>query len=276
MTRAPSIEWVMVQLTDCHVVERGRLAMDLVDTASFLRDAIDTTNALDPAPDLVVISGDLVDDGRPAQYDHLAEMVRRIDAPVLLMPGNHDSPATLRATIPAADRLPEHAVEHDGPFLDVVIDGPVRVIALDSSRGPDPSGRLEPSQLSWLDEQLGAEPDRPTVVLLHHPPFATGIVHMDQMALDATSSAGLAEVIGRHPHVERICCGHLHRTISRRFAGTIAATAPSVAHSVAWDLTGQPAAASLEPPAITVLLWGPELGLVAHQRAVGSYEVLRA
>jgi 3',5'-cyclic AMP phosphodiesterase CpdA len=266
---------MMVQLTDCHIVERDRLAMELVDTASFLRDAITTTNALDPGPDLVVISGDLVDDGRPAQYDHLAELVARIEAPVLLMPGNHDSPATLRAAIPARDRLPDGAVERDGPYLDVMIDGPVRVIALDSSRGPDPAGRLEPAQLSWLDDQLRAAPDRPTVVLLHHPPFATGIVHMDQMALDAESCAALARVIERHGQVERICCGHLHRTISRRFAGTIAATAPSVAHSVAWDLTGQPAGASLEPPAITVLVWGPELGLVAHQRAVGDYEVLR-
>ena len=85
-----------------------------------------------------MISGDLVDDGRPAQYDHLAELVGRIDAPLLLMPGNHDSPAVLRATIPAPARLPRDAVEVDGPFLDAVVEGPVRVIALDSSRGPDP------------------------------------------------------------------------------------------------------------------------------------------
>jgi 3',5'-cyclic AMP phosphodiesterase CpdA len=266
---------MMVQLSDTHIVERGRLAVEMVDTTTFLCDAIDTTNALDPAPDLVVITGDLVDDGRPAQYEHLSELVAGIEAPLLLMSGNHDSVAAIRDVIPPEARLPPGAIEADGPYLDVVVDGPVRVVAVDTTRGPDPTGRLEPSQLDWLDAQLAAAPEVPAVVLLHHPPFATGIQHMDRMSLSATSIAGLASVLERHPQVERVSCGHLHRTISRRFAGTVAATVPSVAHSVAWDLTGQPAAASLEPPAITVMLWGPELGLVAHQRAVGQFDELR-
>ena len=82
-------------------------------------------------------------------------------------------------------------------------------------------------RLGWLDTALAAQLDRPTVILMHHPPFATGITYMDNFGLD--NAARLAEIVVRHPQIERILCGHLHRTIERRFAGTVAGTAPSTA-----------------------------------------------
>ena len=72
------------------------------------------------------------------------------------------------------------------------------------------------------------------VILMHHPPFTTLIGHMDRQGLEG--SEALAQVIRRHPQVERLMCGHLHRPIEARFAGTIAATVPGPAHQVALDL----------------------------------------
>ena len=85
-----------------------------------------------------------------------------------------------------------------------MIEGPLRIVTLDSSRYPEPGGSLDPEQLEWLDRTLARRPDQPTVVAVHHPPFATGIAHMDTMALDAASAAGLAAVIAGHPQVERV------------------------------------------------------------------------
>jgi 3',5'-cyclic AMP phosphodiesterase CpdA len=71
---------------------------------------------------------------------------------------------------------------------------------------------------------LAQQPERPTVIAMHHPPFTTGIGHMDDMGL--VNPQVLEAVVKKHPQVERILCGHLHRSIQRRFAGTLATTCP--------------------------------------------------
>jgi len=86
---------------------------------------------------------------------------------------------------------------------------------------------------------------------------------MDNCGLDNT--AGLAEVVGRHPQVERILCGHLHRTIDRRFAGTVAGTAPSTAHQIRLNLVPDARISFIfEPPGYQLHLWEAETGLVSH------------
>jgi 3',5'-cyclic AMP phosphodiesterase CpdA len=155
-----------------------------------------------------------------------------------------------------------------------VIDGVMRVVTLDSSRFPEPGGSLDPEQLTWLDAVLAEEPTTPTMVALHHPPFATGIAHMDTMGLEPAATAALAEVVARHPQVERILCGHLHRSITRRFAGTIAMTAPSTAHAVELDLAGGPPAWTHEAPALLVHRWDREDGLVTHYEAIGDHHAV--
>jgi 3',5'-cyclic AMP phosphodiesterase CpdA len=159
-----------------------------------------------------------------------------------------------------------------GGRADGVIEGSLRVVTLDSSRYPEPGGSLDPEQLEWLDQTLADAPDQPTVVAVHHPPFATGIRHMDTMALDAASAAGLASVVSQHAHVERILSGHLHRSITRRFAGTIAMTAPGTAHAVQLDLGEDGRAAwNHEPPAILLHVLMPTGGVVTHLEVIGDH-----
>jgi 3',5'-cyclic-AMP phosphodiesterase len=255
---------LLVQLSDPHIVEEGERLLGEIDTATFLREAVEHVNRLDPPPDLVLLTGDLVNEGRPAQYAHLKSLLEALRAPFHLVPGNHDLTHELRAV------FPDH-VHGDEGRADGIIDGPLRIMTLDSSRFPEPGGSLSPEQLDWIDENLGAEPDVPTVVAVHHPPFATGIAHMDAMALDAASAAGLATVVAEHPQVERVLSGHLHRCISRRFAGTIAMTSPSTAHAVQLDLGDGRAAWNHEPPAMLLHLCTPAGGVVTHLEVIGDH-----
>jgi Icc protein len=256
---------LLVQLSDPHIVEAGELLLGGIDTASFLRAAVQHVNGLDPQPDLVLLTGDLVNEGRPAQYDHLGRLLEPLQAPYHLVPGNHDLTEDLREAFP----LQVHG--EPGGRADGVIEGPLRVITLDSSRYPEPGGSLDAEQLEWLDQTLTSAPDQPAVVAVHHPPFATGIKHMDTMALDAASSAALASVIAEHPQVERVLSGHLHRSIGRRFAGTIALTAPSTAHAVQLDLGDGQAAWNHEPPAMLLHLLMPAGGVVTHLEVSGDH-----
>ena len=255
---------LLVQLSDPHIVGRRETLLGGIDTTAFLRDAVTQVNRIRPVPDLALLTGDLVNDGSPTQYEHLAELLAPLTVPMHLMPGNHDRTDHLRAAFPS--------VVHDrAGWADGVIEGPVRIVTLDSSRFPEAGGDLDADQLRWLDEVLHAEPDAPTIVALHHPPFVTGLGYMDAMGLAPASVVGLAEVIGRHPQVERVLSGHLHRFIARRFAGTVAMTCPSTAHALHLGLADEPPGWTYEPPALLLHRWTPEHGLVTHLEVIGDH-----
>ena len=81
---------LLCQISDLHVMPKGRLAYDRVDTAALLRRAIAQLNRLDPQPDMVLITGDLADRGEPEAYAHLREILADLRAPFLVIRGNHD------------------------------------------------------------------------------------------------------------------------------------------------------------------------------------------
>jgi 3',5'-cyclic AMP phosphodiesterase CpdA len=227
-------------------------------TAVQLERAVQHLCRLDPRPEVVLCTGDLADEGIPREYAVLAGLLAPLPMPCFIIPGNHDHRENLREAFASHGYLPKHG------FLQYAVDlGPLRLIALDTLVPGAPGGRLCPERLSWLDARLAEAPGRPTLVMMHHPPFRTGIVRMDEMGLEG--SEALAEIIQKHPQVERILCGHLHRPIVKRFGGTVASTCPSTAHQVVLDLRREGRLAiNDDPPACQLHLWSEELGLISH------------
>jgi 3',5'-cyclic AMP phosphodiesterase CpdA len=81
----------------------------------------------------------------------------------------------------------------------------------------------------------------------------------------------LAAIVATHPQVERVLCGHLHRPIQARFAGTLASTCPSPAHQIPLELV--PAGVErfvLEPPGYQLHRWADGL-LVTHTAVIGDW-----
>jgi 3',5'-cyclic AMP phosphodiesterase CpdA len=105
--------------------------------------------------------------------------------------------------------------------------GPIRLIVLDTTRPGEDPGELDAERLAWLDAELAAAPDQPTLLAMHHPPVATGVPKWDELALAPVDRVALGEVIGRHPQVRRLATGHVHRTISGSLAGRTVLTVPS-------------------------------------------------
>jgi Icc protein len=144
-------------------------------------------------------------------------------------------------------------------------------VALDTVIPRASHGALAAQSLLWLEQVLSAQPQRPTVIVMHHPPFKTGIGHMDQIGL--ADAQALEAVVRRHPQVERVLCGHLHRAIQVRFGGTIASTCPGVAHQVALDLSPQAASQFvMEPNAFQLHLWDATGGMISHTAYVGAFD----
>ncbi|MGH7048798.1 MAG: phosphodiesterase [Stellaceae bacterium] len=260
---------LLAQITDTHIRRPGEFAYGAVDTAACLERAVAALCALDPAPDVTVVTGDLVDLGTEEEYAHLRALLAPLKMPVFVIPGNHDAREPLRQAFAAEGYLPRTGFLHY-----TVEDYPVRLVALDTHIPGAVGGELCRERLSWLDRALAAAPERPTLVLMHHPPFITGIGHMDRIGL--TGIPGFIEIIAHHSQVERILCGHLHRAIDRRLAGTVAGTAPSTAHQVALDLApAAPLAFTFEPPGYQLHWWSEEGGLVTHTGLIGEWPRLQ-
>jgi 3',5'-cyclic AMP phosphodiesterase CpdA len=258
---------LLCQISDLHIKVPGSLSYGVVDTAQALRRCVEHILAMPQRPDAIVATGDLTDFGRPDEYAHLRALLAPLPMPVYLMPGNHDDRDALRAA------FPDHAyLRQTSPHIQFAIDaGPLRVLALDTTVPGESGGALDTDRLDWLEARLEEARGRPIVILMHHPPFATRIGHMDEIGL--ADSRPLEAIVRRHPNIERILCGHLHRPIDVRFAGTIAQTCPSPAHQVVLDLAPDAANAFvLEPPGFRVHLWNPPFGLVTHTAFIGRFD----
>ncbi len=258
--------FLLAQVSDLHVKARGELSYKVVDTAAMLRACVEHLAGLDPRPDAVVLTGDLTDGGLPEEYAELRSLLAPLTMPLYLIPGNHDSHGALRAA------FPDHAYLRQSPRVAqyAIEDHPLRIVAADTVIPGETGGELCEERLAWLDRALAQAPDRATVVIMHHPPFTTFIEHMDRHGL--RDPARLEAVIRRHPQVEALLCGHVHRPIETRFAGTVARIAPSCAHQIALN-TNPNARLQLvmEPPGYRLHAYAPETGVVSHLAYVGKF-----
>jgi 3',5'-cyclic AMP phosphodiesterase CpdA len=254
---------LIAQMSDLHFLPKGVLAFGQVDVAGCLERAIAHVNALDPLPDLAVITGDLTSDGDDAVYAELVRMLARLAPPYYPMVGNHDPREETRRAFDFMRCVPRR-----GRICYAIDDFPIRLVALDSSVEGRPYGTLGEEQLAWLDARLAERAKKPTLVALHHPPFRTGIGHMDRSML--RDGEELAAVIAKHPQVERVICGHVHRPVQQRFAGTIAQVAPGVAHQTQLVLGGDRGPWICEPPGILLHFWNGSR-VVTHQSMIGTY-----
>ncbi len=259
---------LICQLTDLHVRPKGLACNRVSDTNMFTERACRKVAAFVPTPDVVIITGDLTESGSEAEYVNLAAILgRTLTMPVYVVPGNHDERANLRSAfghIPGVTADPEY-VQY------AVDDHPVRLIMLDTLVPGAGHGLLSAGQLTWLDRTLAAQPSKPTLIGMHHPPLATGLPHMDRIAL--LNQQEFAGVIARHRQVQRIVCGHHHRPIVGQCAHAIVSVAPSVAHQI--ELTFDPAASgafNFEPPAFQLHLWTKDHSFVSHTIYTDRYD----
>ncbi len=256
---------LIAQLSDLHVRPVGELYRGVADSNRTFADAIRYLHALDRRPDLVLISGDLVDEGRPDEYAMVRTLLRDLTIPHLVMPGNHDSRDNFQAAFADHAYLPA-----TGPLHYCIDDYPVRIVAVDSCVPGRDYGHLDAEGLRWLREVLASDRAKPTVVFLHHPPFVSGIPYLDDYRF--VEDEPLREVIAEASNVEAVLCGHVHRAMLRRWAGTVVAACPSTATEIALRLRRDATPQSyLGPCACLLHLWAPGRGLVTHVSYIGEY-----
>ena len=249
---------LIAQITDMHLGERLEIGGRDIDPAARLAEVVAHINGLDPRPDFVIATGDLTADGRPEDYAQVAALLAGLAMPFTVIPGNHDERAALRAAFPDVPWS-----EPPGGFLQQAIAlGPLRLIALDTVVPGEGHGALCAERLAWLEARLSEAPSEPTLIAMHHPPLAIGIPEFDEQS--CRDGPALGTLLRGYDNVEAVICGHVHRPISVRWAGTVVHVSPSSSYQYALDFRDRPLLAADEPRALRLLTWMPESGLVSH------------
>jgi 3',5'-cyclic-AMP phosphodiesterase len=256
---------IIAQLSDPHVCAPGVLYKGVADSNQALCDAIAHLHALDSPPDLVVITGDLTADGLAEEYAQARKVLAHLRCPYLVMPGNHDLRAPLRAA------FPEHSyLGTRGPCHYAIEHYPVRIIALDACRDHEHKGALEQADLTWLENALRAGGDTPCLLMMHHPPFVSGIPYLDDYRF--FDDGQLARLVARFPSVAAVLVGHVHRLMVHRWAGTVVCSCPSTTTQIALRLNANAKPQSyIGPAGCLVHSWSAEHGLVSHLSHIGNY-----
>lgn len=259
---------IIAQLSDPHVTELGCDFDALYHTADRLDAAINMVNNMHPLPDLIFLTGDLVNQGGDKEYEALKPLVDKSQIPIYLGIGNHDNREATRKYFPEHTYLPERG------FIQYVVEmNGLRMIMLDTNIEGKPQGTLCKERLDWLAETLTQAPDTPTVIFMHHPPIKTGIIAMDDMGfLDADA---FGKVIEKHDQILRIFCGHLHRSIQGSFYGKQVQICPSTSHKILLHLDPDIRLATTAEPAETLMhVWDEKGNIVSHNCFVEDYPVL--
>jgi 3',5'-cyclic-AMP phosphodiesterase len=259
----------IAQISDLHIKREGQLAYGRVNTAQALARCVAALNGFDPVPNFVVISGDLADTPTPEEYQHLKELLSPLKLPFAGVPGNHDARDLMRAA------FPDQPYAMPSGVLNQKIEvGNLDLLLLDSSVPGKPHGELDQPTLQWLDEGLAASDGAPALVFMHHPPFETGIWHMDRQNL--RNADDLATIVRRHPRVRLIATGHVHRATLTTFEGRLCTICPAPNHAVDLDLGHlREPSFKVEPPALHLHTWFPGEGfgrVVTHQVPIGEFD----
>jgi 3',5'-cyclic AMP phosphodiesterase CpdA len=263
---------LIAQMTDIHIGFAPGEEPEELNHSRF-RATLERLQESPNRPDMLVLSGDITDNGDNESFDKTAALLAECPFPVWPMVGNHDSREGLLHAFPqvrpAESGFLHYVVEQDG----------LRIVLLDTFEPGRHGGAFCEARQAWLAARLDEAPDTPTLVFMHHPPVVSGIDWMDPAPGEGWVRRLGAALEGRR-QVLAIHCGHLHRPLSASFRGIPLGVTPSVAPLVSLDLRkvdpANPDGRDLittEPPTYALHHWDGET-LATHYETVSDWYVL--
>ena len=198
----------IIQLSDLHVDAFNPTAAAQIER---LRIAVRTIRADHADCDLVVVTGDIADDGHQQSYVLAREALGDLDVPIVPMVGNHDRRAALRAVFP---ETPDDGAGFVQTRLRV---GPAEILILDTLHDGSEAGLLCPDRLAWLSRQLSEPASGRRLVFMHHPPLSVGVPWLDEIKLQNPEM--LRALISTPKGAPALFAGHVHMDVAVCEAG---------------------------------------------------------
>jgi 3',5'-cyclic AMP phosphodiesterase CpdA len=251
---------IIAQISDTHI------ALDTPDTDQRILDferTIADINALDPAPDVIVHTGDIVHNGRRDEYAQAVAILAKARVPVYVLAGNKDNRTNLREAFSAYQYLAPYS-----DFIDYAIDDyPVRLIALDTLSSGSNKGDFCAGRVRRLIDLIDAETAKPIAVFTHHPLFEVTVgpdpVHFETPEI----MSRLRRTLQHSGRVVAVFSGHVHRAAAGHVGSIPATVMPCIATTLR---KGEYPAQMKTRPVYQVHRFDPVWGFATETRIVGT------
>jgi Icc protein len=213
---------IIAQISDTHIDLEGPNGPSRL---SNLERCVADINQLIPLPDVVIHTGDVTHNAKPAEYDMARRVLGVLRCPLHVAAGNRDDRAAVRATFPTGTNLIP-----DTLYVQFCAETfPVRLIAVDTLSASSNKGDFCQVRADSLRLALVEDTTKPTVVFMHHPPF---VVHESDYPIQFGSWDAverMEQALAGQRHVAGIFCGHTHRNVEGEVGHVVARSMPSVA-----------------------------------------------
>lgn len=243
---------LIAQITDSHIVAEGKhwLSEPLTQIHQRLARVISRINTLTQRPDVIVMTGDATEDGAEESYRYFKELLKPLEIPIYIIPGNHDRRELMRKAFSDSSYMPSNG------YIQYAIENhAVRLIGLDTLVEGEDFGCICGERFDWLEKTFDQEREKPTLIFMHHPPVKVGVRLFDQMTCKVPE--GFEGLVRKRHNLIGLIAGHYHHLCVSTYAGKPCFLAPSIApvHIFAHPQDDHVTALELEEPCITLHHW---------------------
>jgi len=250
---------IIAQISDTHI------ALDSPDADQRIRDfelTIADINRLDPAPDVIVHTGDIVHNGRQDEYAHSLATLAKARMPVYVLAGNKDDRMRLREAFSGYGYLAPGS-----DFIDYAIDEfPVRLVALDTLSSRSNKGDFCLERIGRLTDLINAETAKPIAVFTHHPPFEV-TVGPDRLHFETPEIMSRLRQALQCERIAGVFSGHVHRAAAGQVGRIPATVMPCIATRLR---KGEYPAAMQKRPVYQIHRFDPLWGFATETRIVAD------
>lgn len=198
-----------------------------------------------PKADLIVLGGDLLEDGQKGNYEAIAELFRDVQVPLHAVVGNHDDLKALKKSSLAETGNSSRGF---GSFDH----GKLHLILLNTAVSAKTYGNLEEDQLLWLSEDLWSNQDKAVLIFMHHHPIDSRIPWLDKIKLQNADS--FWEIVPPYSkNILGVFFAHLHIQTSTVFRGVLVASAPAVSFQYSGNADASKSELSAEQPGFNLI-----------------------
>lgn len=249
---------LLAHISDLHFRSEGKRLYDFIDTNGINAQIINHINSLPERPNALVITGDIVNCGEEIEYEYAKQILGYLDIPVYLIPGNHDNKRLFIKYLHTI--CPSIGFDADKIHYSVEMDK-ARLLFIDTSVDGAPHGFITDETLEWLHKELSNNEKR-TYIFMHHPPVNLGNCQMDRIR--CLNGDTLLALIERYSHIERVFCGHVHRTMVMQYRQALIMSISGTVHQVPYHSTDLTDRYNQEEGMMLMHHWVEGSGLVSY------------
>lgn len=205
---------LVAQLTDIHLMAEPDQTLRGMNTQDSLQEVLDAVRDLPKLPDLLLLTGDLANDGDVSAYVRLRDTITPLGIPTYTLAGNHDH----------IDRLTSHLLNDLIHYSTRLEAGNWQFLFLDSTVAGQIGGALSTETLIWLEQTL-TTCKLPTLIAFHHPALDLDSPWIDSMGL--ANKSEFWRVCAQFSHVRLVLNGHAHQENTQTHQGVTCLVTPS-------------------------------------------------